>query len=52
MIKGKTVICLTPLGMDWSELLQKKLVVNFNETIFSQFEKEEMDTFLYYFKKD
>ena len=42
--KRRTVICLTPLGMDW-RIVAKETVVNFNETIFSQFQKEEMDTF-------
>jgi DNA-binding MarR family transcriptional regulator len=42
--KRRTVICLTPLGMDW-RIVAKETVVNFNETIFSQFKKEEMDTF-------
>ena len=48
--KRRTVICLTPLGMDW-RIVAKETVVNFNETIFSQFEKEEMDTFFTILRK-
>ena len=48
--KRRTVICLTPLGMDW-RIVAKETVVNFNETIFSQFKKEEMDTFFTILKK-
>ena len=42
--KRKTVIHLTPLGMDRREVA-KETVLNFNESIFSHFKKEEMDTF-------
>ena len=48
--KRKTVIHLTPLGMEWREVA-KEVVVEFNETIFSYFEKEEMDTFFAILKK-
>ena len=48
--KRKTVIHLTPLGMDWREVA-KEVVVKFNETIFAHFEKEEMDTFFAVLKK-
>ena len=48
--KRKTVIHLTPLGMDWREVA-KETVINFNESIFSQFKKEEMDTFFSILKK-
>ena len=48
--KRKTVIHLTPLGMEWREVA-KEVVVDFNETIFSYFEKEEMDTFFAILKK-
>ena len=48
--KRKTVIHLTPLGMEWREVA-KQVVVEFNETIFSYFEKEEMDTFFAILKK-
>ena len=36
--------------MDW-RIVAKETVVNFNETIFSQFEKEEMDTFFTILRK-
>ena len=42
--KRKSVIHLTPLGMDWREVA-KKVVIDFNKTIQSLFKKEEMDTF-------
>ena len=42
--KRKTVIHLTSLGMEWREVA-KEVVVNFNNKIFSHFEKEEMETF-------
>ena len=48
--KRKSVIHLTPLGMDWRDVA-KEVVVEFNETIFSHFEKEEMDTFFAILKK-
>jgi DNA-binding MarR family transcriptional regulator len=48
--KRKTVIHLTPLGIEWREVA-KEVVVEFNETIFSYFEKEEMDTFFAILKK-
>jgi len=48
--KRKTVIHLTPLGMEW-RVVAKETVVNFNETIFSHFEKDEMDTFFTILKK-
>lgn len=48
--KRKAVIHLTPLGMDWREVA-KETVINFNETIFQHFEKEEMDTFFAILKK-
>jgi len=48
--KRKTVIHLTHLGMDWREVA-KETVLNFNESIFSHFKKEEMDTFFSILKK-
>ena len=48
--KRKSVIHLTPLGMDWREVA-KRVVVEFNEKIQSHFEKEEMDTFFKILKK-
>ena len=48
--KRRTVIHLTPLGMDWREVA-KETVINFNESIFSHFEKKEMDTFFAILKK-
>ena len=48
--KRKSVICLTPLGMDWREVA-KGVVIEFNEKIQSHFEKEEMDTFFAILKK-
>ena len=48
--KRKSVICLTPLGMDWREVA-KGVVIEFNEKIKSHFEKEEMDIFFAILKK-
>ena len=48
--KRKTVIHLTPLGMDWREVA-KGVVIEFNEKIQSHFEKEEMDIFFAILKK-
>ena len=48
--RRKTVIHLTSLGMEWREVA-KEVVVNFNNTIFSHFEKEEMETFFTILKK-
>lgn len=48
--KRKTVIHLTSLGMEWREVA-KEVVVNFNNQIFSHFEKEEMETFFTILKK-
>jgi len=48
--KRKAVIHLTPLGMDWREVA-KGVVKEFNETIQSHFEQEEMDTFFAILKK-
>ena len=48
--KRKSVIHLTALGMDWREVA-KGVVIDFNETIQSHFEKEEMDTFFAILKK-
>ena len=48
--KRKTVIHLTPLGMDWREVA-KETVINFNESIFSHFERKEMDIFFDILKK-
>ena len=48
--RRKTVIHLTALGMDWREVA-KEVVVNFNNKIFSHFEKEEMETFFTILKK-
>ena len=48
--KRKSVIHLTPLGMDWREVA-KKVVIDFNETIFSHFTKKEMDIFFSILKK-
>jgi DNA-binding MarR family transcriptional regulator len=48
--KRKSVIHLTPLGMDWREVA-KSVVLEFNETIFSHFKKEEIDTFFSILKK-
>ena len=48
--KRKSVIHLTPLGMDWREVA-KGVVIEFNQTIQSLFEEEEMDTFFAILKK-
>ena len=48
--KRKTVIHLTPLGMDWREVA-KETVINFNESIQSHFEQKEMDIFFTILKK-
>ena len=48
--KRKTVIHLTSLGMEWREVA-KEVVVNFNNKIFSEFKKEEMETFFAILKK-
>ena len=48
--KRKALIFLTPLGMDWREVA-KRVVVEFNEKIQSNFKKEEMDTFFTILKK-
>ncbi len=48
--RRKSVIHLTPLGMDWREVA-KGVVIDFNQTIQSHFEKEEMDIFFAILKK-
>ncbi len=48
--KRKTVIHLTPLGMDWREVA-KETVINFNESIQSHFEQKEMEIFFAILKK-
>ena len=48
--KRKSVISLTPLGMDWREVA-KGVVIEFNETIQSHFEKDEMKIFFAILKK-
>ena len=48
--KRKTVIHLTSLGMDWREVA-KGVVLQFNNNIFSHFEKKEMDTFFAVLRK-
>ncbi len=48
--KRRTVIHLTPLGMDWREVA-KETVINFNESIQSHFEQKEMDIFFAILKK-
>ncbi|OUV72842.1 MAG: MarR family transcriptional regulator [Flavobacteriales bacterium TMED123] len=48
--KRKVVIHLTPMGMDSREVA-KKVVINFNETIFSHFTKKEIHTFFTILKK-
>lgn len=48
--KRKTVIHLTSLGMEWREVA-KEVVVNFNNKIFSEFKKDEMETFFAILKK-
>ena len=48
--KRKSVIYLTKLGEDRRKIA-KKNVIEFNETIFSQFTKKEMNTFFTILKK-
>jgi DNA-binding MarR family transcriptional regulator len=48
--KRKSVIHLTPLGMDWREVA-KKVVIDFNESIQSHFKKDEMLIFFSILKK-
>ena len=48
--KRKSLIHLTPLGMDWREVA-KGVVVDFNKKIQSHFKKEEMKTFFEILKK-
>lgn len=48
--KRKSLIHLTPLGMDWREVA-KEVVVEFNKNIQSHFKKEEMKTFFEILKK-
>jgi DNA-binding MarR family transcriptional regulator len=48
--KRKSVIHLTPLGMDW-RVVAKDVVIKFNQKIQSHFEKEEMETFFAILKK-
>jgi DNA-binding MarR family transcriptional regulator len=48
--KRKSVIHLTPLGMDWREVA-KKVVIEFNKNIQSHFNKDEMDIFFSILKK-
>ena len=48
--RRKTVIHLTSLGMEWREVA-KEVVVNFNNKIFSEFKKEEMEIFFAILKK-
>jgi DNA-binding MarR family transcriptional regulator len=48
--KRKSLIHLTPLGMDWREVA-KGVVVDFNKKIQSHFKKEEMRTFFEILKK-
>jgi DNA-binding MarR family transcriptional regulator len=48
--KRKSVIHLTPLGMDW-RVVAKDVVIKFNQKIHSHFEKEEMETFFAILKK-
>ena len=48
--KRKTVIHLTSLGMEWREVA-KGVVLQFNNNIFSHFEKKEMDTFFAVLRK-
>ncbi len=48
--KRKSVICLTPLGMDWREVA-KRVVIEFNKKIQSHFTKEEMEIFFSILKK-
>ena len=48
--KRKSLIHLTPLGMDWREVA-KGVVIDFNKQIQSHFKKEEMRTFFEILKK-
>ncbi len=48
--KRKSVIHLTPLGMDWREVA-KRVVIDFNNKIQSHFKKNEMDIFFAILKK-
>ena len=48
--KRKSVIYLTPLGMDWREVA-KGVVIEFNKTIQSHFTKDEMAIFFEILKK-
>lgn len=48
--KRKSMIHLTPLGMDWREVA-KEVVLEFNKTVQSHFEKKEMDIFFAILKK-
>ena len=48
--KRKSVIHLTPLGMDWREVA-KTVVIEFTEKIQSHFKKEEMEIFFAILKK-
>jgi DNA-binding MarR family transcriptional regulator len=48
--KRKSVIYLTPLGMDWREVA-KGVVIEFNKTIQSHFTKDEMEIFFEILKK-
>ena len=48
--KRKSLIHLTPLGMDWREVA-KGVVIDFNKQIQSHFKKEEMITFFEILKK-
>ena len=48
--KRKSVIYLTPLGMDWREVA-KGVVIEFNKTIQSHFKKDEMEIFFAILKK-
>jgi len=48
--KRKSVIHLTPLGMDWREVA-KGVVIEFNATIQSHFTQEEMNTFFAILRK-
>ena len=48
--KRKTVIHLTSNGKKWREVA-KEVVIQFNEKIFSNFKKEEMNTFFFVLRK-
>ena len=48
--KRKSLIHLTELGMEWREVA-KETVLKFNNKIFSQFEKEEMNIFFSILKR-